>query len=66
LASTEIEPTQNLSLDETAQQLGVCIWTVHQLIRRGEIASLKIGRRRLIPQTAITQYVAERLEGGAQ
>jgi excisionase family DNA binding protein len=34
----------------------------YQLVMRGEIASIKLGRSRRIPVTALEQFVRERLE----
>lgn len=38
-----------LSIEETAQLLGISRWLTEQAIRRGEIPSLRIGRRVLVP-----------------
>jgi excisionase family DNA binding protein len=42
---------------ETADMLRVCRTTVYGLIRDGELRSVNIGRRRLIPATAIEAYI---------
>lgn len=50
------------TIDEAAELLRVGRRTVERLIAEGELASLKIGRRRLVPDDAIARYrrLAER------
>lgn len=47
-----------LSLPETADALGVGLTTVKKLVRTGEIPSVKIGDRRLVPVEGATAYAA--------
>ena len=42
-----------LSIQETAQTVGVSRATVYRLIERKRLATLKIGARRLVPVAAI-------------
>ncbi|WP_099024824.1 excisionase family DNA-binding protein [Mycolicibacterium palauense] len=49
---------------EVAQRLGVGRTTVFALISSGELRSVKIGRRRLVSEASICDYIA-RLDGGA-
>ena len=50
--------TKLLTVEQAAEQLGgVSRSTLYHLIRTGELASVKIGSRRLIPAEAITDYV---------
>lgn len=50
--------TTLLTVEQAAEQLGgVSRSTLYQLLRSGELASVKIGRRRLIPTEAIADYV---------
>jgi excisionase family DNA binding protein len=49
---------QLLSVEATGQQLSVSPWTVFQLIREGKLQSVKIGKRRLVPESAIADYIA--------
>jgi excisionase family DNA binding protein len=46
------------STTEGAQALGIGRTHMFELLRRGEIASVKSGRRRLIPATALDDYLA--------
>lgn len=48
------------SVPEAARTLGIGRSLLYQLLAAGEIASVSIGRRRLIPSDALTAYV-ERL-----
>jgi excisionase family DNA binding protein len=53
-----------LSAEQVATMLGVNRSTVFDLLRRGDLASVRIGRRRLISRSAITDFV-ERHERAA-
>ena len=50
-----------LSIDQAAELLGVSRRQVYVLIDAGEVASLHIGRRHLVPETALSEYVARQL-----
>jgi len=52
------------SVTEAGQRLGVKETMVKKLIRDGQLLSVKIGDRRLIPNSAIDAYI-ERLVGEA-
>ena len=43
------------TIDETAAQLRVSQWSVYNLIRSGQLQTIKIGRRRLVPLDALTE-----------
>lgn len=47
---------------ETAHQLGVGRTTVYDLISAGELLTVRIGRRTLVPQTSIDAYVARLIQ----
>ena len=47
-----------LTAEETAQALRISRTSVYELIRTGQLASVRIGRRRRIPVAAVEQYVA--------
>lgn len=49
---------------EAAEQLGISQRVLERLIRDGEIESVPIGRRKLVPAEALTDYV-ERLRRSA-
>lgn len=52
-----------LSVDEAAQTMGISRATVYELLASGELASLKIGARRLIACETIESFIARRLAG---
>jgi len=45
-----------ISRREAAIALGVCLRTLDYLIARGELAARRVGRRVLIPRTALEQF----------
>lgn len=51
--TTDLDP-ELVSVKGTAQLLGVSRATVYNLLSSGELESVKIGSRRLIPRSAIT------------
>ena len=46
------------SVSEAADVLGVSQWLVREAIRRGEIRCTRIGKRIIIPATAIDQFLS--------
>jgi excisionase family DNA binding protein len=53
------------SPEETAGVMGITRTAVYAMLRGGELSSVKIGRRRLIPRTVIEAYVARLIAAGA-
>jgi excisionase family DNA binding protein len=49
------------TIDEAAAQLRVSRWSVYNLIRSGQLRTIKIGRRRLVSLDALTECL-ERLK----
>ena len=47
-----------LSVDETAELLGISKWLVLQSVRRGELPAVRIGRRILIPRIRLQAFLA--------
>jgi excisionase family DNA binding protein len=45
------------TVDEAAARLRVSRWTVYNLIRSGQLHTIKIGRRRLVPPAALGECV---------
>jgi excisionase family DNA binding protein len=64
VASTEIsnDPVL-LDVEATARSLSIGKTKLFELIRAGELSTVAIGRRRLIPRDEVLAYV-ERLRGG--
>ncbi len=54
------QPTQLLTVKETALSLGVSTRTVTRLITSGDLESVTIGRCRRIRTTAITRFIDEK------
>ena len=55
------EPTGSrvlLSVEEAAQRLNVGRTTVYALIKAGDLVTVKVGRRRLVPAEAVDAYIA--------
>lgn len=52
-----------LTIDEAAAALRVSRDLVYDLIQRGEMPSLTLGRRRLVPRKAIDDILERALEG---
>lgn len=46
------------TVPEAAEQMRCAESTVWQLLRAGELGSVRVGRKRLIPATAITAYLS--------
>ncbi len=53
-------PEKLLSVTEAADALGIGRSALYDLIGRGEVRTLKVGRRRLVPSGAIARYIGER------
>ena len=47
-----------MSVDEAAEALGISRSTVYRELNAGRLPSVKIGRRRLVPASAIAQRIA--------
>lgn len=58
------EAPRCLSMEDAAERLGVSRRTLDTLVHKGEVQSLKIGRRRVVPLRALEAYVERRLDGG--
>lgn len=54
-----------LRVEEAAEMLGIGRCRVFTLINSGELASVKIGASRRIPEQAVREYVARLLDGVA-
>jgi len=53
-----------LSAEEAALLLSVHRSTIYDLLGRGDLASVRIGRRRLIPRSALTEFIAQHRRTG--
>ena len=57
-------PARLYGLTEVCQATGLGKTTVKNLIYLGELDSIKVGRRRLIPVESIDKFICARLESG--
>ncbi len=57
---SEREPDRLLSIDQAAQALGIGRTALYSEVGAGRIRSVKVGRRRLVPSSAITEVAAGR------
>jgi excisionase family DNA binding protein len=51
---------------EAAKRLGIGRATVYELLTTGQLASLKIGARRLIPDSEVRRFIDARLADSAE
>jgi excisionase family DNA binding protein len=54
-----------LTIEEATQRLRVGRTTVYLLMTSGELPSINIRRRRLIPASAVDSYIARKLQEAA-
>jgi len=50
-----------LTIPEVASRLGLGRSLVYQLVMKGEISSIKVGRARRVPVTALEQFILDRM-----
>jgi excisionase family DNA binding protein len=53
-------PQDAYRVDQAATKLGLSATEVKRRIRSGELASVKVGRARLVPQSAISDFLTSR------
>ena len=52
---------RGFSVEQAAEVIGVSRATIFELIGSGQLGSIKIGRRRVIPGVAIHEFITNRL-----
>jgi len=52
-----------MTMNEVAETLSVSRMTIHRLVGKGEIKSLKVGRAVRIPEESLKEYVDRNLRG---
>ena len=57
---SEREPDHLLSIDQAARALGIGRTALYSEIWAGRIRSVKVGRRRLVPSSAISEFASGR------
>ncbi len=46
-----------LTVQQAAERLGVSFWTVYRLARSGQLASIRLGRRRLFAEEDLEKLI---------
>ncbi len=62
LAERQAGPPELLSVTEAGRRLGIGRSALYQTLARGELRSVKVGRRRLVPADAIADFVDSKAE----
>lgn len=52
-------------IDEGCRFLGISRAKLYEIMERGELSYVKIGRSRRLPRQALKEFAAQRLVGGA-
>ena len=52
-----------LTVKQVAARLAIGRTTVYELIAREELKTIKIGRARRVPESALEQWIAQQLDG---
>jgi excisionase family DNA binding protein len=53
---------KTITVPEAAQQLGISRNGAYEAAKRGEIPTVKIGRRLLVPREAVDRIIAQAME----
>lgn len=62
IKSSEPSKTDLLTVKEVCDKLRISAWSFHKLVNRGEIKTIKIGRRRLMTRAALEEFIEKRSE----
>ena len=49
--------TRPYSIDEVADKIGLCRNTVYDLVRKGELPTIRLGKRILVPAPALDRML---------
>ena len=64
-ATAAPEPPRLFTIEETSERLRVSRWQVYALFNQRRLKTIRIGRRRLVPEPDLTALIEElRDEGG--
>ena len=55
-----------VSVSEAAEAIGVCRAQGYNMVASGELPSIHVGRRRLVPVEGLRQYVVEHTQKDAR
>jgi excisionase family DNA binding protein len=53
-----VQPKLN-TIEQASDRLGICRANLYKLLGSGQLRSVKIGRRRLVPEQAIADFIAD-------
>lgn len=56
---------QTVSIEEAATFLGVSRWLAYELVKRGELPTVRLGRRVLVPRAALDRMLEGTQGAGA-
>jgi excisionase family DNA binding protein len=48
-----------LRIEQTADLLGVSPWTIRAWVAQGKLKSVKLGSRRLVPESEVVRLISE-------
>ncbi len=57
--NVDIDNRLCMSVPEAAKLLGISRNNAYELVKRGELPSIKLGKRKLIPKVALEKKLAE-------
>ncbi len=57
MTQTQTIPTLSVGIDDAARAIGVARCSMYDIVARGEVASFKLGRRRMILMSELTAYI---------
>lgn len=58
------EPERLLTVEEALQRLQIARSTFYQLVTEHRIRTIQVGKRRLVPSSAIPEFIAGQAVGG--
>lgn len=50
-------PDRLLSPKEVAGELGVSVWTVYRLVKKGDLVAIRVGRLLRIPESSLEAFI---------
>jgi excisionase family DNA binding protein len=62
--AVSMPPRLTLTVEEAAATLGISRAFAYEAVRRGDIPSIRIGRRVLVPQAALARLLNDEAHGG--
>jgi excisionase family DNA binding protein len=65
VANRDTRERLTLTVEEAAQVLGIGRTLAYEAVKRGDIPTVRIGRRLLVPQVAIAQLLSDQRVGPA-